>query len=338
MKPHYLHTGQTLCYDGQGMVTDCAGSGLDADANPGLAWPEPRFEPTGADTVLDRLTGLVWAKNADLAGFPLTWPEALDLAAGLNRDELAGRQDWRLPNRREMRSLISHQTKNPALPQGHPFANVRANWFWTSTTSAVNPAYAWYVHLAGGRMFYGRKDQSCLVWPVRGQGNGALARTGQTACFDVQGRDIPCPGTGQDGELRLGAPWPEPRFEPAGEDNAVLDRLTGLTWAKAAHESGPTDWPGALAAASGRTGAGTPWRLPTINELESLVDASQCFPALPRDHPFRGMAGDPGPVFWSSTSSAFEPDWSMALYLGKGAVGVGHKTRGDRFLAWPVRG
>ena len=26
-------------------------------------------------------------------------------------------------------------------------------------------------------------------------------------------RSIPCSGTGQDGELRYGAPWPEPRFE-----------------------------------------------------------------------------------------------------------------------------
>ncbi len=327
-----LRTGQRLCYDAQGKPLDCAGTGQDADAGAGLVWPDPRFKAGRDGAVLDRLTGLIWAKDADLAGFPLAWAEALDLMAKFNKQKLAGRTDWRLPNRREMRSLVGFQTKNPALPQGHPFDNVRSNWFWTSTTSAVNPAYAWYVHLAGGRMFYGRKDQPCLVWPVSGTADeAALARTGQTACFDHQGQEVPCTGTGQDGDLRLGTAWPEPRFE--SREDGVLDRLTGLTWAPSAAPAGPVDWPGALQAVNKDD-----WRLPTINELESLVDASQCFPALPRNHPFAGMDGDPGPVFWSSTTSAFETDWAMALYLGKGAVGVGHKTRGDRFLAWPVRG
>jgi hypothetical protein len=41
-------------------------------------------------------------------------------------------------------------------------------------------------------------------------------------------------------------------------------------------------------------------------------------------------------VYWSSTTSLFEPDWAWALYLNKGAVGVGQKAQAH-FHVWAVR-
>ena len=82
-----------------------------------------------------------------MAEFPLAWKEALDHIATMNRDKALGFTDWRLPNRRELRSLMSHQTRKPALPEGHPFVNVFSGWYWTSTTAAINTAYAWYIHM-----------------------------------------------------------------------------------------------------------------------------------------------------------------------------------------------
>jgi hypothetical protein len=64
---------------------------------------------------------------------------------------------------------------------------------------------------------------------------------------------------------------------------------------------------------------GTRWRLPNINELESLVDCGRHNPALPSGHPFTDVREG----YWSSTTSRFEPDWAWALYLKKGAIGVG---------------
>ena len=75
-----------------------------------------------------------------------------------------------------------------------------------------------------------------------------------------------------------------------------------------------------------------PWRLPNINELESLVDCGTHSLALPDGHPFNEV----GDVYWSSTTSLYEPDWAWALYLDKGAVGVGQKTYA-RFRVWAVR-
>ena len=318
---HYLHTGQRTCHGDDGSEVVCAGSGQDAAFNVGALWPDPRFDLRG-DEVMDTLTGLIWCRNANLAEFPLTWQEALDFVAVMNREQRFGQRGWRMPNRRELRSLLSLQCRMPALPEQHPFMDVFNGWYWTSTTAAISPAHAWYVALDGGRMFYGGKDQSFMLWPVRGKGLSVVPRTGQSVCYDSAGKVIPCAGSGQDGELRYGAPWPEPRFEIL--HNGVLDHLTGLLWRRSANLTAQTVvWREALAAVAvlNREDAGMNWRLPTINELESLVDCATHSPALPSGHPFTGVQD----IYWSSSTSLFEPDWAWALYLEKGATGVGQK-------------
>jgi hypothetical protein len=291
----------------------------------------PRFEVQG-DTVVDKLTGLAWFRNANIADFPLTWQEALDHVAQMNRDHAAGFTDWRLPNRRELRSLISHQSRRPALPNEHLFTNLFQGWYWSSTTAVISPAHAWYVSMDGGRMFYGGKDQSFMVWPVRGQSNGVLPATGQTRCYNETGDIIACAGTGQDGEFVHDCPFPSPRFEISTE--AVIDRLTNLRWRRDADLAGAVSWKQALEAVAllnKQPGGLDGWRLPNINELESLVDCSAHDPALPAAHPFIALQD----VYWSSSTSLFEPDWAWALYLNKGAVGVGQKAHAH-FHIWAV--
>ena len=328
----YLQTGQISCHDASGGRIDCKGSGQDGAFRKGVAWPEPRFEVLGAE-VLDKLTGLVWTRDANIFEFPVRWQEAIDYIAVMNGNGELGATDWRLPNRRELRSLMSHQTRQPALPEGHPFLNVFNGWYWTSTTAAINTAYAWYIHTEGARMFYGRKDQFCLLWPVRGRGDRVLPVTGQTDCYDAQGGLISCARSGQDGEFRSGMRWPEPRFQKS--DKGVIDRLTGLCWRSSADLLGRlSTWDDSLKGISTlnqEQGVSHLWRLPNINELESLVDCSAHSPALPRGHPFMDVREG----YWSSTTSMFEPEWAWALYLTKGAVGVGQK-RGAHFSVWAV--
>jgi len=328
----YLQTGQRTCHDTSGHEIPCTGSGQDAEFKRGVPWPEPRFSQQ-EETVLDNLTGLIWTRNANLSEFPLTWTESLEYIRRMNREKVFGHSDWRLPNRRELRSLMSHHTSKPALPEGHPFSRVFFGWYWTSTTAAINPAYAWYIHMEGARMFYGSKEQVYLLWPVRGEGNNILPVTGQTQCYDTNGKIVPCQSSGQDGEFRNGCEWPSPRFEIASD--LVLDRLTGLCWLRHADMTGgKVTWEEALQAIAeyNRTFHGTLiWRLPNINELESLVDCSMHSPALPKGHSFIDVQEG----YWSSTTSMFGPDWAWAFYLTKGAVGVGHK-RGAHFHVWAV--
>jgi hypothetical protein len=326
---HVLATSQSLCFNAQGLPVDCAGSGQDGEFRTGIAWPSPRFELLENELAQDLLTGLVWPRTASVGDFPMSWTEALSAVADMNRENAFGHADWRLPNRRELSSLVSYNHHRPALPAGHPFT-VSQTWYWTSTTAAIAPDCAWRVHLEGGRMFYGDKTRDAMVWPVRGY-SPVLARTGQRRCWDSAGSVIECAATGQDGELRTGAPWPEPRF--VVEEGGVRDMLTGLLWARSTDPLGICTWEEALSAATGGREQGLKWRLPTIRELESLVNAEHHNPALPENHPFTDIRE----AYWSSTSSAYAPDWAYCLYLHKGAVGVGFKMKRE-FHAWLVAG
>ena len=330
---NYLWTGQQECYGMNGSVIPCHNSGQDAEFQTGIPWPSQRFSVCG-NLVADNLTGLKWLKNANHSEFPLNWQEALDFIAGMNQDKVEDCIDWRLPNRRELRSLLAFNTRKPALPENHPFENVFLNWYWTSTTAAINPVYAWYIHMEGARMFYGRKDQYYLFWPVCGKGSDIIPSTGQKKCYDAAGKEIPRNKTGQDGELQLGFAWPDPRF--VVEQSIVKDRLTSLIWLKNADFSlKKMNWGEAIDLtknlAQNLSEKDMNWRLPSINELESLVDCSQHSPALPFDHPFENVRD----IYWSSTTSFFEPDWAWVLYLNKGATGVGIKKQRDFYL-WPV--
>ena len=328
----YLWTGQNKCYDAQGNQIPCTKSGQDAAYQTGETWPEPRFTHARDGLIEDRLTGLYWSQDANPGQFPLSWTEALELIKQFNRDKYLGYSDWRLPNRRELRSLICHQQSKPPLPENHPFKNIFQGWYWTSTTAAMYKDYAWYIHLQGARMFFGRKDQYSLVWPVRGH-TVKLPRTGQKQCYDHQGKIMQCLESGQDAELKIGLSWPEPRFTL--QTDSVHDQLTGLTWLRETDLTRePVTWTQALQAIQELNQIEQKdrlWRLPSINELESLVDCSQHSPALPADHPFNNVQE----AYWSSTTSTFEPSWAWVLYLHKGAVGVGHKP-GKHFLVWPV--
>ena len=103
------------------------------DATP-LFLPGERFAPDG-DSVRDQLTGLIWSRNADPLGRSLPWEEALAAVDGLNRAAQDRATDWRMPNIRELESLVDLQADSPALPEGHPFANVR-DVYWSCATRA----------------------------------------------------------------------------------------------------------------------------------------------------------------------------------------------------------
>ncbi len=313
MTRHILSTGQTFCADVNGSRIPCAGTGQDAESAPGTAWDETRFQADD-ESVLDTLSGLTWLRDANAPGFPVSWREAFDFIKTMNAEKHARHNDWRLPNRRELFSLITFDRHSPALPDGHPFRNVFQGWYWTSTTSAMHDDQAWHVHLMGGRMFWGSKTGYELVWPVRGASDRLPAIIA--------------------GPSETGVPWPEPRFEAA--KLTVRDRLTGLTWNRSADQAhGPVTWETAfetVAELNKASAAGiTTWRLPTIRELESLADAAHHSPALPGGHPFT----DTREAYWSSTNSGYEPDWAMCFYLHKGAAGVGFKPD-NGFHVWAV--
>ena len=133
---------------------------------------DPRFTDNGDGTVRDNLTGLIWLKDAGCFGLR-NWTSALsdangltDGSCGLTDGSVVG--DWRLPNLRELQSLIDFGQFQPALPPGHPFSGVQSGLYWSSTAFADNPGGAWYVNLYHGYVGYDGKTYTRYVWPVRG--------------------------------------------------------------------------------------------------------------------------------------------------------------------------
>ena len=174
-------TGQTICYDASGTVISCTGTGQDGDNLKGVTWPSPRFTDNDNGTVTDNLTGLIWLKNANCFGTK-NWATALSdsngLAGGscgLTDGSSAG--EWRLPNRFELLSLLYLGFYSPALSnaagtarwsEGDAFTGVQSDYYWSSTTSAVETSKAWYGHLYNGSSSYNYKTYGLYVWPVRG--------------------------------------------------------------------------------------------------------------------------------------------------------------------------
>ena len=159
-------TGQTTKYV----------AGDDGDIRKGTTWPSPRFTDKGNQMVKDNLTGLLWTKDANApgpsacgTGTKKKWPQALDYVACLNKNNYLGHNDWRLPNRKELFSLVDRSKYKPALPTGHPFINVQqASNYWSSSTNANHTVLAWYVNMVTGYMFSETKSFFLnYVWPVR---------------------------------------------------------------------------------------------------------------------------------------------------------------------------
>ena len=296
-----------------------------------------RFQ-TSKDTVLDTGTGLMWTRDAAPAEFPLSWGEALAFIREMNASRFAGHADWKLPHRRELFSLVSHEAINPSLPPDHPFENVFHGYYWTSTTCARLPDQAWYIHLGGARVFKGMKQNAYMVWPVRvaAEGKESVLQTGQQRCYGERGEVVECVGSGQDAEMQAGTPIAGPRFEV--KDGLAHDRLTGLAWLQDANlERRAVDWQAALDRVAqmnrSRTHGFHDWRLPTILELERLTNMNHHSPALPAGHPFAHVQE----FYWSATPSAYDPRYAWALYTRDGVVGVGYKPLKE-FYFWPVRG
>ena len=153
-------TGQTTSY----------ATGDDGDLEKGLIWPNPRFTDNGDGTVTDNLTNLVWLKDAACFG-QRVWNNALSDSNGLadpscDLSDGSNAGDWRLPNFKELLSLVDAENLEPALPSGHPFTNVQS-FYWSSTTSVIGSGGAWGVAMSWGYNQYATKTIGYYVWPVR---------------------------------------------------------------------------------------------------------------------------------------------------------------------------
>ncbi|HNS45367.1 MAG TPA: DUF1566 domain-containing protein, partial [Alphaproteobacteria bacterium] len=239
-------SGQTKCYDNSGEVT-CPTEGNDfygQDAQYavlGMCIPKS-YTVSGAtpeEIVTDNNTGLQWQRT--LSGNTYTWDNAVAYCEGL---AYGGHSDWRLPNYRELESIVEYGRSSPAIDTD-AFPGTFSDDFWSSSFCADNTGYAWDINFNYG---YFQGYTKISSYHVR--------------CVRVKS---------QSEELTF-------TEEAVSGGVVVNETVTGLQWAKEYASS--VNWQSALAYCENLNYGGyIDWRLPNIDELKTLINRSRYAPA-----------------------------------------------------------
>jgi hypothetical protein len=184
---------------------------------------------------------------------------------------------------------------------------------YTDSLLQMGTTYTWkIVAVRGGREGVG--ETALTIIPGSGP-QWALPDTGQILCYGGSGA-IACPSAGQayfgqDAQYGINT-----LVLTNNGDGTVTDGVTGLMWQ--AQDSGSTyTWVNALAYCEGLSLAGqSDWRLPTLDELQSIVDYSRVSPAIDTlVFPGAALYG-----YWSSSSYALNSYAAWQVYFTYGNV------------------
>ena len=296
-------TGQTKCYNTITSIP-CPSPGepfYGQDANYVPCNPHSYTTLGGGIMVQDNVTGLIWEVKTDNVTPDIhdkddtyTWQEAQDVfIAALNTAAFGGHIDWRLPTVKELSTLVDSSISFPGPSINTTFfPNTVSSHYWSSTTYAYDPSYAWLVHFLVGTVYGHGKSYGYYVRAVR---------SGQCGSFGD--------------------------FVNNG-DGTVTDNSTGLMWEVKESKDGTPDyenphdadntytWEEALSLCEDLSFADyDDWRLPNRNELQSLVDYSQ--------NPSIDTTFFPNTVssyYWSSTTLADDPGYAWLVWFGYGTV------------------
>ncbi len=130
---------------------------------PGLA-TAGSLTNNGNGTVTDSGTNLTWQQGESGA---MTWEAALTYCEGLN---LAGNTDWRLPNHKELLSLVDYAKATVPTINTTLFPGVISPLYqyWSSTTVASDTSVALGVDFEGGSSVWSDKTNPGYARCVRG--------------------------------------------------------------------------------------------------------------------------------------------------------------------------
>jgi hypothetical protein len=258
-----VDTGQNGCYDNAGFEIDCPSSGeayFGQDAQ--HAGAQPAYKDNGDGTITDLNTGLIWVKSPDLVT-KSTWEQAMDGAASCT---VGGYTDWRLPNIKELYSLMNFEgwtgvdagSSNPfidtdyfdfaygQIENGERFIDAQycSSTEYVSTTM-MGDHTVFGVNFADGRI----------------KGYGTRMPNGSEKYFYVRFvRGDPDYGVND--------------FIDNG-DGTITDRAAGLMWSRSDSGRGMV-WEDGLAWVEEKNLENhlgySDWRLPNAKELQSIVD------------------------------------------------------------------
>jgi hypothetical protein len=274
--------------------------------------------------------------------------EVVDTTTGdaVAADILATKKAW--VDGAEVTGAMPTRTLSPAND------TVQAGYYEATTLSTVDADLA-TGNVKAGATIFGVVGKTEVVDTTTGDAQSADLKRGQKAWVDgveltgtAPPAGVPKTGqttvyrTGDNGTHQEGVAWPNPRFTDNG-DGTVTDNLTGLMWTKNANIWGAVAWDTAVDNCEGYSLAGhSDWRLPNVQELQSLIDYGRVDPALcntagtgqwTSGNPFTGVGLQ---YYWSSSTYADSTGGAWYVFLRYGSVGGNVKT--SWYYVWPVRG
>ncbi|MFC1935042.1 DUF1566 domain-containing protein [Chloroflexota bacterium] len=315
-----VDTGQTECYDNYREIA-CpqlgeAFYGQDAQYQD----VQPTYQDNGDGTVIDLNTGLMWQKDP---GEKLPYEEAVVNASSFI---LVGYDDWRLPNIKELYSLILFSGTDPS-PEGVvtnavPFIDTEYFDFEYGDTSA------------GERIIDAQYWSSTQYLGTTMNGNATVFGV-NFADGRIKGypRDIGLRGQPMEQFVRYvwgNSDYSVNNFVDNG-DGTITDTATGLMWSKADSSEG-MDWEDALAWVQRKNEENylgySDWRLPNAKELQSIVDYTQSpqityTAAIDPIFEISSIIDEHGetnyPFYWTSTTHVSQTgEGAAAIYLAFG--------------------
>lgn len=317
-------TGQTLCYDNTREIScpyeDSQFSGQDAQyASNAMA-----YRDNGDGTVTDQVTGLMWSQAVDAQKLSLL--QAEEMAQTIT---LGGYYDWRVPNIKELYSLInfSGYTGGQNQSMAVPFINTDYFNFKYGNTQA-------------GERYIDAQWLSSTQYVSTTMG-GALTLFGVNfADGRIKGYGYQRPGSGREKKFYVrfvrnnsngGNAYGQNDFIANGDDT-ITDQATDLMWMQP-DSARAMNWEEALAYASDSTHAGyDDWRLPNAKELQYIIDYTRSpdtsdSPAIDPIFTSTAITNEAGqtdyPYYWTSTTHLDGPrPGRSAAYISFGrAIG-----------------
>ena len=363
-----VDSGQSECYGvdilaGEEGVIECPESG-DALYGQDAQFSNNPISLTdnGDGTVTDNVTGLTWQQVPSEDYY--TFSEAEAYAADLS---LGGYDDWRVPTLKELYSISD-------FGAGWPY--IDTDYFHLAlTTGEVDKSEQYWGQLYVGHTEEGGYSAALGVNHVTGHIKAYPSGDGEATIDDgmvmlelsedeTEAETLPVGGPPSIGKrirvVRGDSSYGVNAFVD-NNDDTISDEATGLMWQKYDNDGDTMDWEAALAFAENATTAGhSDWRLPSVKELQSIVDYSKSptaadaqdvgpainsdyFVLTPVDHDLTTTydlyGNDDYGYYWTSTSAYFggqNPEYYFAWYVAFGTAVDGegndyHGAGGVRF-------
>lgn len=174
------------------------------------------YIPNGDGTVTDTRTRLVWQQDDDAEGAgAMSWKSALAYCENLS---LAGKDDWRLPNRIEIDSIVDNTRSNPAIDPAFSALSMK---YWTSTTYAPSPSSAWFSAFNYGSTDYHGNSKTDLLYVRCVRSQKSSLDDGLIAYFPFEGDAQDFSGYDNDGNTVNDPTYVSGKYGKAIELNGV---------------------------------------------------------------------------------------------------------------------